>query len=566
MEGQQSPGRRFKLGAGLDLLLPVLLFLVSLGLRWPYAKAVVFPPLDAPAFYLTTAENAVTGRGLEVDALWSYQVPLPSVTHPSHERLMPMTTAVIASAFVIQRALSGVLEASLEIGQFPGLILGALLAPLTYRFGRRVLPEGRNSRWILFGAGLLIAANGTLAYQSVTADSTAPYALLAAGALVVAVRRPGEPGGYLAAGLLIALAYLTRVDALLLLVAVPLAWWLLPLPALPSVEIPDTQAARLAWDYWPRQRRTREDVPRGTGPGLRHLVDLGVAFALIATPWLVRNYLAFGTPLPSSLVSQAWLSDYIDNFAFLSQPTLETWLAQTWSVLLDQRIQALAHSGQVLLQGTFPWGVLALPGIWLLRREASLFPSLVYGLLLVFGLALVFPISSSTGAFYNTVGAVMPFLALAAAYATYRGCQFLGRRPRVATTIWIVVVVVLVALAGLQTVVNLPTVSERHLAEKEKFEAAAAWLSQNVAPGSVIMTDETYTLHYASGYPCIALPGNEPPDSAWQAANRYGARYLIVTQDFGPYPEVLTIRPDPRFRWVAEVHGSQVYQIVGGQP
>ncbi|NIV40222.1 MAG: hypothetical protein GWN58_65715, partial [Anaerolineae bacterium] len=59
---------------------------------------------------------------------------------------MPLTTAVIASAFVIQRALSGVLEASLEIGQIPGLILGALLAPLTYLFGRRALPHGGKSR------------------------------------------------------------------------------------------------------------------------------------------------------------------------------------------------------------------------------------------------------------------------------------------------------------------------------------------------------------------------------------------------------------------------------------
>ena len=164
---------------------------------------------------------------------------------------------------------------------------------------------------------------------------------------------------------------------------------------------------------------------------MRHLVDLWVAFALIVSPWLIRNYLTFGTPLPSSIVSQAWLSDYVDNFAYLFPPTLETWLAQSWSVILDQRILALAHSGQVLLQGTFPWGVLALPGIWLLRRESSFVPSLVYGLLLVFGLALVFPISTTSGAFYQTFGAVMPFLALAAAYAVYRFCQFLGRRPKV---------------------------------------------------------------------------------------------------------------------------------------
>ena len=566
MTGEQSARKRSNGDAALDLVLVLLLFLGSLGVRWLYVKAVVFPPLDAPAFYLTTAENVVTGRGLEVDALWSYQVPLPVVAHPSHERLMPLTTAAIAAAFAIQRALSGALEASLQIGQSPGLIFGALLAPVTYLVGRRILPRGRSSRWISLTAALLMVVNATLAYQSAGADSTAPYVLLAAGALAVAVRRPDERGGYLAAGLLIALSYLTRVDGLLLLLAVPLAWWLLPTPARQAVEIPDTPAARLAWEQWPRQRRTKEDLPRATGPSLRHLVDLCVAFALIITPWLVRNYLAFGTPLPSSIVSQAWLSDYIDNFAFLVHPTPETWLAQTWSVILDQRIQALAHSGQVLLLGTFPWGVLALPGLWLLRRELSFFPSVVYGLLLFFGVALLFPISSLSGAFYHTFGAVMPFLALAAVYAVYCGSQFLGRRPRVAAAIYIAVAAVLLLPAGWQIVQTLPTVTEHHRAEREQFESVAAWLSQNATPGTVIMTDETYTLNYASGYPCIALPGNELPDAAWQAANRYGARYLVIMEDFGLYPEILGTQPDARFRLAAEVQGSQIYEIRGGRP
>jgi hypothetical protein len=79
------------------------------------------------------------------------------------------------------------------------------------------------------------------------------------------------------------------------------------------------------------------------------------------------------------------------------------------------------------------------------------------------------------------------------------------------------------------------------------------------------MTDATHQLNYASGHPTIALPGNELPDSAWQAAERYGARYLIVMHEFGLYPEVLTAQPDPRFRLVAEIEGSQIYEIGGGQ-
>ncbi|MFN2186442.1 MAG: hypothetical protein ACK2UU_20865, partial [Anaerolineae bacterium] len=523
------------------------------------------PPSDASAFYLTTAANVVEGRGLEIDVLGSYQLLFPAVTHPSHERRMPLTTAAIAAAFSIRRALSGAWEITLEVGQWAGLILGSLLAPLAYLFGRRALSRGKSNRWVSLSAALLVAVNGTLAYQSATADGPALFALLAAGALAVAVRQPGERGGYLGAGMLVALAYLTRADGLLLLLVIPLAWWLLPIPARSAADLPDTPAGRLAWENWPRQQGERRDQPLFMGPGLRHLVDLGVAFVLIVAPWLIRNYLAFGTALPSSFISQVWLGNYVDNFNYLSHPTPQTWLAQTWSVLLDQRVQALAHAGQVLLLGTFPWGVLALPGLWLLRREWSLFPSLVYGLLLVFGFALVFPISVLSGLFYYSFGAVIPFLALAAAYSIYRGSQLLGRQPQLAAIIGATATVVLLLLAGWQIAQTLPVVRERNLVEKSQFEAAAAWLSQNTAPGAVVMTDATHQLNYASGHPTITLPGNEPLDSAWQAAERYGARYLIVMQEFGLYPEVLTAQPDPRFRLLAEVEGSQIYEIGGGQ-
>ena len=566
MESQRASAKRSGAGSGLDLVLLFVLFGASLGVRWQYARAVVFPPSDASAFYLLTAANVVEGRGLEIDVLGSYWVPFPAVTHPSHERRMPLTTAAIAAAFAIQRAFSGAWEVALDVGQWAGLILGSLLAPLTYLFGRRALPRGRSNRWVSLSAALLVAVNATLAYQSATGDGSALFALLAVGALAVAVRQPGERGGYLGAGMLVALAYLTRTDGLLLLLAIPLAWWLLPIPARAAVDLPDTPAGRLAWEKWPRQQGERRDRPLFVGPGLRYLVDLGVAFALIVAPWLIRNYLVFGTLLPSSVISQAWLGNYVDNFNYLSHPTPQTWLAQTWSVLLDQRVQALAHAGQVLLLGTFPWGVLALPGLWLLRREWSLFPSLVYGLLLVFGLALVFPISVLSGLFYYSFGAVIPFLALAAAYSIYRGSQLFGRKPRLAAIIGAAVTVVLLLLAGWQVMRTLPDVSERNLVEKAQFEAAAAWLSQNVAPGAVVMTDQTHLLNYASGQPTIALPGNEPPDSAWQAAERYGAHYLIVTQQFGLYPGILTAQPDPRFRFVAEIEGSQIYEIGGDRP
>ena len=575
MEEHHNPTRsRSRTGHGLDLLLSLLLFVAALGVRWVYVQAVEFPPLDGPAFYLTTGRNLVTGRILEVDVLWSYQVPFSSVTHPSHEHWMPLTTGLVAAALAVPRLISGTLPASLPAGQMPGLIVGALLAPLTYLIGRRVLPgatgaaggSSPGSRWIALGAALLIVANATLSYESASADSSAPFALLAAWALSLAVRKPGDQGGYLGAGLLAALAYLTRADGLLLLLAIPLAWYLLPLPLRPMTELPDNPAAEIAWQYWPRQQAVDREQPRPLGPSVLNVLDLAVAFALVVTPWLVRNYLAFGTPLPNSVLNQAWLTDYLDTFNYWSRPTVQTWLAQGWQVLLDQRAQALLHNGRVFLSTTFPWGLLALPGLWLLRREWSFFPPLLHGLLLFLGVALVFPVSSMSGTFYHSLGAVIPFLALAAVYAVHRAAQTFRRFRKVADAFAAIGVIALLLLTAAQVFKALPAVAERHQAEKQQFQAAADWLAQNASPGDVVMSTQTYALNYISGHPSIALPGNEPPDAAWDAAQRYGARYLVITQAFGLYPQVLQDPPDPRFVLRAATEKTLIYEIGGGGP
>lgn len=571
MQENQSPTRTgSRDGYGLDLLLALLLFVVGLGVHWPYAGVVAFPPSDESAFYLTTAENMLTGRGLEVDVLWSYQFPFPDVTHPSHERWKPLTTGLIAAAFALQRAITGVLETSLQTGQMPGLVLGALLSPLTYLFGRRVLPGDAGSiqkpwtgsRWVSIAAALLVALNPTLSYQSASMDSSAPLALLTAWALALAVRRPGDQGGYFAAGLLAALAYLTHTSGLLLLVAIPLAWWLLPAPRRFRTALPDNPAAAFVWEHWPRGKGVEEEQTAALGPSLFNLLDVAVAFALIVTPWLIRNFLTFGTPLPTLPLSQAWLSDYTDTFNYLSHSTLQTWLAQGWQVLLDQRLQALMHNGRIFLLSTFPWGLLALPGLWLLRREWSFFPPLIYGLLLFFGVALLFPISSMAGAFQHSLGAWMPFLALAAIYTLQRVAQPVRQLRKQADIASIAAVLALLLLASLPSTRVLPALAGQQQAIEEQFQAEADWLTQHATPGDVVMTTQTYSLNYASEHPSIVLPGNEPPDAAWAAAQRYGARYLIITQTFGQYPQVLHDQPDPRFRLRDADEATEIYEIL----
>lgn len=155
----------------------------------------------------------------------------------------------------------------------------------------------------------------------------------------------------------------------------------------------------------------------------------------------------------------------------------------------------------------------------------------------------------------------MPFLALAAAYAVQRATQPLRRYPRFANALAASTFVVLLALSLNYAVQTLPTITERHRAEEEQFQAAAAWLAQYADPGDVVMTTQPYTLNYASDHPTIALPGNELPDAAWEAAQRYKARYLVITERFGLYPRILQEKPDPRFHLLEVAGNTQIYEI-----
>jgi hypothetical protein len=157
----------------------------------------------------------------------------------------------------------------------------------------------------------------------------------------------------------------------------------------------------------------------------------------------------------------------------------------------------------------------------------------------------------------------MPFLALATMFVMQRWIDASGRYRRLAVFTSSAVFAVLLALAGIQAVTARTAVAERHQAEKDQFEAAAIWLADHADPGDVVMTTQTYTLNYVSGHPCIALPGNEPPDAAWEAAQRYGARYLVITQTFGQYPQVLKDSPDARFQLLEEREGMSAYAITG---
>ena len=158
-----------------DMLIGLLLFAGALLLRLWVAAQIVFPPLDDPAFYVQTARNVAAGRGLVSDVIYNYWVPYSSVTHPSHEYWMPVTTLVMAVFIKLWGE-------SLLVAQLPGIFASALLPVFTYLLGRRVWPQ---QPLLSVLAVFLIVPGAIPVYQAVAADSMALYTLLGASALAL---------------------------------------------------------------------------------------------------------------------------------------------------------------------------------------------------------------------------------------------------------------------------------------------------------------------------------------------------------------------------------------------
>jgi len=468
------------------------LFVAAFSVRLIFAARLVFPPLDDPAFYLQTARNLAAGRGLVSDVIWNYLVAFPAVTHPSHEYWMPLATWLM-SPFV--KALGD----SLLSAQLPGIITGALLAPLTYALGRIVWPSERDGKWAIFAAVLLIGG-AVPVYQAASTDSAAPFALCASAALIgggLALERRSLRWS-IAAGLFSGLAYLARSDGLLI-------------PAIIGMSL--VLAAC-------RQRNSWSMV-----------LGFGTASGLIIVAWWWRNLFTFGATQPVSPAMLVALEDYGQLFNSQNVPAFNQLLARGWPFILQLRLQALGHNLSVWTVLAFPFGLLGLPGL-LLNRRPVLRIGLMYGLALAFITAVVFSVPTLMGLFYHSAAATLPWLAVGSVLVA----RWLARRWRLAA---FAVGALLISLIVVQSWLAWPTVWADSRANQAKFAIAAQWLRSNVPSDQPVITNEAHSLNYASGYPALTLPNAEDVTEVVRLADRYGAHFVVVLGAVGSYPGAL---------------------------
>lgn len=513
------------------LPLALSLFAVGMIVRLLYIRAVVFPPLDDPAYYVQVARNLAAGRGLEIDVIWSFMPAFSSVTHPSNDFWMPLPSLVMWPFLAA-------LGDNLLAAQLPGLLAGAALVPLTFLAGLSLLDKTLD-RLPAFGissaAGILIAVNPVLSYQSATVDSSAPYALLSALAVTLLWRRTPSLVWPLASGILIGLAYLTSSSGVFLV---------------------------LAGGTWLAIATLRDKKPQPYTARLMPLAALLSGVALVVAPWLARNYWTFGFLTSPAGLQSILATDYAQLFTAGKSPGPYGPGDGGLGAILQLRAEALwTGYRQVLDFIFFPSCLPAVAGLVLLARRLPSF-RLALGYLgaLYLGLSLVFSVPAINGSFYHSVGGAVPFLSLGYVYLIWRLAAAVPVR-RLALPAGLGMFGAVLLLAVSLQALTFPAVATRHQSEREVFGRASTWLKAHDA--TVVMAMQPATLNYASGIPSVMLPVSDPPEAVWQTARRYRATHLLATQKFGLYPEALEGDRGSMFELVYHDSALHIYEVRG---
>jgi hypothetical protein len=485
-------------------------FAIAVIARWYAASLVVFPKPEDTAYYVDVARNLLSGRGLVTDALWSFQTPPLTVPREAFEVWLPLPTLLAAVPMAI-------LGSTFAAAQVSSVLVGALVPVLAWRLAadvadERKLPVGR-ARTLAIGTGITAAVSLPLLLHSALPDSTMPFAVLTLAATLLMTRVSARaaagharPVGLLVLlGVVLGLAALTRNEALWLALVWAVLAWRLPIPA-------PERVAHL-------------------------LIPALVAFALFL-PWMIRDWAAFGSPLPGQALTNALSVQGTDIFAWREPVSLGRYLAAGPARLLEMRLVGIQHNLlSVLLLPGAPLSLIGLIGLPWVVRLRSLRPLLIVSAAIFLITSLLFPVSTTWGTFLHAAGAVHVLLIISALLALDRLIEAIGRRRHWTRPVAWLAPTLTAAGALLFSLALLPAFgagsvgTERMFAALDRQMAAADLPIDGIGP---VITDAPIWLPYVSGGTGLALPF-EAPASVLDLARAFGSRTVVVVTGH-PFP------------------------------
>ncbi len=505
-----------------------VVFVAALAVRAVAALQIPYPVPEDTAYYVAVARNLLDGHGLVSLALWSYQTPPLVVPRAAFEVWLPLATFLDAVPMAI-------LGATFRAAQVSAVLVGAIVPVLAWRLAadvaeERRLPAGR-ARTLALGTGLVAAAYGPLVVHGALPDSTMPFTALALAAVLLMERILREParghGGaqvvgsvrdarLLALGVVLGLAALARNEALW----IALTW------------------ALLAWFGAGRPNAGRLD----RSARLRLIVIPAVISIAIYVPWLVRDWLAFGTPLPGQTLANALSVTGFDIFAWQDKPTLARYLAQGMGGLAGARVTGFEHNlVDVLLIPAIPAGPIGLVALPWQGRGRALRPLLVLSVITFTATTLFFPVATTWGTFLHAAGPVQVLLLIACLLALDGLIARAGRwRHWTRPVAWLGPALVL-ATAVPVTAISVAAIAGVGRDAQARYTALAEQLTADGLPprqAAPIIADFPIWTAWSMQVPTLGLP-DESPASVLDLARHFGAHVLVVTDTHGIWPDVL---------------------------
>ena len=462
-------------------------------------------------YYTVMGQRLAHGQATE-PFLWNYLDDPQGVPHPAFAYWQPLPAALAAWGVRWWPA-----AAPFAAARWPFFLLALLVPPLTawlaYRLTRR-----REQAWL--SGVLAVAAGFYLPYLAIP-ESFTPLLFLGGLFFLVAgwaepwrwqdAWRPGQAMGKVLSrrlwalqavilGVLAAGFYLTRAEGALWLAA---AWAAL---------------AKKRWRGWA-------------------WVTLG--FAVLAGPWMLRNWVLFGAPFSPAGSKALWLRHYDELFVYpASRLTPAHWLAGGVGEILRARLHAAGANllSALAVQGAVIWLPFALWGGWRLRQRRVVRLAAGMWLLLWLLMSLVYPFAGERGGYFHTAAALQPVIwALAPAGLADALRRLARRRGWPAHQAWSVLGWGLLAL----TVFLSGWVVARRVVGSDPSQPAwdreartyrrldAGLQALDVPREALILVNNPPGFTLVTGRSTLAVPDGDAQTVA-AVARRYGARYWLL--------------------------------------
>lgn len=523
-------GRLERIFDSSRLAAPLAVFAVALVVRSVTALFITQPGYADSYYYFHVAQNLYYGRGFVEDFIWNYLENPTTVTHPSNVYWMPLSSVTVFLSFLT-------FGLSFRAAQVPMIVASALLPVIGYWLGKDVFRSARYA----WGIAALIIFSGIYYVYWIVPEGFGLYAVFGSLALILTYKALRDAIAYLVpASGIVALAQLTRADGALLLVPIALALVIL------------------------FARRFRD----GSGHYVEVLATgLGsvLAYLLVLSPWLYRNWIDTGTLFPGAGLKAMFLREYNDMFAYGHKVDLAYFLGWGWDEILRSRASAFASNFWVFTEISLVFLTpFVLVGLWRLRSRLEYLPFLIYNILLFATVSLIFTFPGPRGTYTHSGAALLPFIfgaalvgldATVALVARFRRHWVVPIAQRNFTVIAVGFAVVLSAALAVKAIQGW---DDRY----NEYREVASWLQGRTTDGETVMVVDPLRYYYVAHRPSIVFT-NDGVSSTIELARRFNARYLVLEPGHPkPLNDLFAGREDnPALRLEQTIGDFKIYRV-----